>query len=97
MKKMEHFSFPINSKYKKRSNSILISEKFLKIILDFLNNLEWNRFFYFEMNYKKYFQEKNELFLLTQKFIYQFFILNLKIDNFIILKNFNSSICPQIF
>ena len=65
MKKMEHFSFPINSKYKKRSNSILISEKFLKIILDFLNNLEWNRFFYFEMNYKKK-SRNNDLFLLIQ-------------------------------
>jgi hypothetical protein len=63
---MEYSSFPINSKYKKKSNLILISENILKIILDFLNNLEWNRFFYFEIIYKHTFKKNNELFLLIQ-------------------------------
>ena len=64
----------------------------------FLKILGWNRKFLIWNNIQKIFSRKIIiLFLLIQtlkKYI-SFFILNLKNDNFIILKNFNSSICQK--
>jgi hypothetical protein len=57
--RLDIFFFPDKFEiYKKKSNLILIYEKNLKNIRYLLNNLEMERFYYFEMKYKQIFSKK---------------------------------------